>query len=315
MAYNQKKFLDSAGTSYLWSKIKAALNEKADANSLSTVATSGAAADVTITDAGNHFEATTVEGALQEIGTAIQTAGAVSVTESEGSGATLKTYTLAQNGQTIGTINIPKDMVALSGEITNSDGTNEGTFLKLNIANGDPIYVNVANLIEYNSVADSDELDFTDTNHQISATIKTGSIAKSKLATAVQTSLTAADTALQAADITSGTTNGTISVDGTEVAVAGLGSAAYTDSTAYATAAQGTLAASALQEADISTGSSNGQITVGSKQVSVYGLGTAAYANTSAFDASGEAQAAYDAIIALTTTEIDTAIANAASGS
>ena len=33
--------------------------------------------------------------------------------------------------------------------------------------------------------------------------------------------------------MTTGTTNGTISVDGTEVAVAGLGTAAYTSSTAY----------------------------------------------------------------------------------
>lgn len=39
--------------------------------------------------------------------------------------------------------------------------------------------------------------------------------------------------ALQAADIASGTANGTISVKGTDVAVTGLGSAAYTASTAY----------------------------------------------------------------------------------
>lgn len=311
MAYETKKFLDQAGTTYLWSKIKAALNEKANTNDLSNVATTGAAADVTIADAGNNFTSTTVEGALQEIGTAIKTAGAVTVTETEGSGSTLKAYTIAQNGQTIGTINIPKDMVALSGEITNTDGTNTGTFLKLNIANGDPIYVNVANLIEYNSVADSDELDFTDTNHQISATIKTGSIAKSKLTTEVQDALTAAGTALQADDITTGTTNGTISVDGTEVAVAGLGSAAYTNSTAYATAAQGTLAASALQQADIATGTANGTIAVKGTDVTVKGLNTAAYQPTSAFDASGEAASVYAAITSLTTAEIDTAIANA----
>ena len=39
--------------------------------------------------------------------------------------------------------------------------------------------------------------------------------------------------------VTAGTGNGTIAVDGTDVSVTGLGSAAYTASTAYATAAQG----------------------------------------------------------------------------
>lgn len=46
-------------------------------------------------------------------------------------------------------------------------------------------------------------------------------------------SLALADSALQKADIAEGTTNGTISVEGTDVKVHGLGSAAYTDSSAY----------------------------------------------------------------------------------
>ena len=53
-----------------------------------------------------------------------------------------------------------------------------------------------------------------------------------------------ADSAVQS--VVTGATNGTISVDGTEVAVAGLGSAAYTNSSAYATAAQGNTADQAL---------------------------------------------------------------------
>jgi hypothetical protein len=48
-------------------------------------------------------------------------------------------------------------------------------------------------------------------------------------------SLALADSALQKADITEGTTNGTINVKGTDVAVHGLGSAAYTDSSDYDT--------------------------------------------------------------------------------
>lgn len=42
-----------------------------------------------------------------------------------------------------------------------------------------------------------------------------------------------ADTALQKKDIVTGSANGTIRVDGSDVAVKGLGSAAYTDATAY----------------------------------------------------------------------------------
>lgn len=260
-----KSFLDHAGTSFLWSQIVAELNKKANVADLASVATSGAAGDISIVDTGNYYSATNVEGALQEIGNNMTTAGAVTVTETAGSGNVLKVYTLTQRGATIGTINIPKDLVATSGEIVNSDGTNSGTFLKLTIANSDPIYINVASLIEYNGVVDSDEIDFTDTNHQISGSLKVGSIAKNKLAASVQTSLGKADTAVQPSGITEGATNGTIAVNGTDVAVHGLGTAAYTATTAY--------------------------------------------------DASGQAQAVYDSVMALTNTEIAAAIAAASTPS
>jgi hypothetical protein len=57
-----------------------------------------------------------------------------------------------------------------------------------------------------------------------------------------------ADSAVQKTDITTGTANGTIKVQGQAVSVYGLKSAAYTESTAYATSAQGTKADNALQE-------------------------------------------------------------------
>lgn len=69
----------------------------------------------------------------------------------------------------------------------------------------------------------------------------------SKYATAAQG--TKADTALQAADITSGTANGAISVKGTNVQVKGLGSAAYTASTVYEKAG----AVAALQNGQVAT--------------------------------------------------------------
>ena len=228
-----KVFLDPAAITFLWNRITTELNKKADSADLANVATSGTAADLTITDTGNYFSSGTVEGALQEIGNSLESSGAVTINETAGSGNVLKVYTISQHGSVVGTINIPKDLVATSGEIVNSDGTNSGTFLKLIIANSDPIYINVASLIEYNGVTDSEEIDFTDTNHQISGTLKVGSIAKTKLASGVQTSLGKADTALQPSDITEGATNGTIAVNGTDVKVHGLGTAAFTSASAY----------------------------------------------------------------------------------
>lgn len=77
--------------------------------------------------------------------------------------------------------------------------------------------------------------------------------------------VSAAETALQKADITTGSANGTIAVEGTDVAVAGLGSAAYTDSTTYATAAQGTLADSAIQTVKVN----GAELTVTDKAVDI----------------------------------------------
>ncbi len=88
-----------------------------------------------------------------------------------------------------------------------------------------------------------------------------GGIPKTDLASGVQASLGKADTALQSHQsvvLATGTNNGTlkITVGGTatdNVAVRGLKSAAYTESSAYATAAQGTKADNALPKADFDT--------------------------------------------------------------
>lgn len=94
-----------------------------------------------------------------------------------------------------------------------------------------------------------------------------GGIPKTDLAAAVQTSLGKADTALQnhqTVTLESGTNNGTvkITVNGTatdNVAVKGLKSAAYTESSAYATAAQGIKADNAMPKAG---GAFTGAVTV-----------------------------------------------------
>lgn len=61
--------------------------------------------------------------------------------------------------------------------------------------------------------------------------IKDKNVTKAKLAQDVQDSLDAADSAIQS--VAEGTTNGTIAVDGTDVAVHGLKSAAYAETSAF----------------------------------------------------------------------------------
>ena len=156
-------------------------------NSLAAVAKSGAAADVSVADAGGLLDATTVEAALAELAGAVadaETASAVTVTKTLGgtNDTFVSKYTFSQGGTPItnGEIEIGKDLVATNGELVNADGEgNPGTFIKMTIANGTPFYINVADLIEYNSVESTTEITLTDTNHKISATV--GEIAASKI--------------------------------------------------------------------------------------------------------------------------------------
>lgn len=93
------------------------------------------------------------------------------------------------------------------------------------------------------------------------------------------------DGSVQNVTLASGTNNGTLklTVDGTttdNIAVKGLGSAAYTNTSAYATAAQGALATNAVRK--VVSGTANGTISVttgtgAATDIAVKGLGSAAY--------------------------------------
>lgn len=93
------------------------------------------------------------------------------------------------------------------------------------------------------------------------------------------------DGSVQNVTLASGANNGTLklTVDGTttdNIAVKGLGSAAYTNTSAYATAAQGTLATNAVRK--VVSGTENGTISVttgtgAATNVAVKGLASAAY--------------------------------------
>lgn len=101
-----------------------------------------------------------------------------------------------------------------------------------------------------------------------------------------------ADTALQKADVTSGTANGTIAVKGTDVAVKGLASAAYKS----AGTASGDVP---INGAALGTTADVPVVTNASGQLVPHvsgALKSAAFADTSAFDAAGTAQSKVSAL-------------------
>lgn len=212
-------------------------------------------------------EKTNLVGAVNEVVNTVnanKTAGAVTVDTGSTTEGYLKSYTIKQGGSTIGTIDIPKDLVVTSGEVvTNPEDQAPGTYIKLVIANQEaPLYINVATLVDaYTAEEGASQVQIAITpENEISATIVAGSVTatelsenavttakiadgnvtKAKLETTVQTSLDRADSAVQ--DIITGVTNGTIKVDGKEIAVSGLGSAAYENANAFENAGAATIA-------------------------------------------------------------------------
>lgn len=148
-------------------------------------------------------------------------------------------YQLTKNGTGVGAvIDIPKDMVVKSGTVeTYKEGnlptgvTIAGTYIVLTLANAteDTLYINVDGLIEYvtggSGEDDAIQINVTSDTHKVTASVKNGSLTLAMMDAGVKASLAKADSAVQ--EITTGTTNGTINVDGDEVAVAGLKDAAY----------------------------------------------------------------------------------------
>ena len=221
-----------------------------------------------------------------------------------------------------GSTDVTEKIVGPSGTATAADA---GKYIRLTIANAtsDKIYIAAKDLVDiYTAQPNATQVQLAiDSNNVISATIVAGSIGTTELADGAVTTdkinakavttaklgddvtaeLAKAGTAVQS--IAQGDSNGEIkyTVDGTNytaVSVKGLGSAAYTNSTDYATAAQGALAESAVQS--VTTGDStsgNGTIKVDGTAVSVYGLGSAAYADTTDFDAAGSASTVQSTLI------------------
>ena len=255
-------------------------------------------------------------------------------------------------GEKLVDIDIPKDMVVESGTVgtvTTADVPYAGArvgdkYIDLVIANAssDHIYIPANSLVDvYTAQQSATQIQLAiDGNNVISATVVAGSIGATelasdavttakivdgnvtlaKLATAVQTSLGLADTAVQS--VAEGATAGTIAVDGTDVAVHGLADVATTgdaDDVTYDNTTSG-LTATDVQAAideisgtagsavqSVVEGSTNGTLAVDGTDVAVHGLGTAAFTAATAYDVAGSAAAAQTAAESYT----DTAVSNA----
>lgn len=195
-----------------------------------------------------------------------------------GTDTAIKTYTFYTGEQTednkLVTIDIPKDLVVTSGTVgtvTEADKPYAGAqvgdaYIDLAIANQtEHIYIPAKNLVDvYTAAENATEVQLTvGADNVISAALVDGGITTAKIAdgavtsakldSSVQQSLSNADNAVQT--IETGETNGTIKVDGNEVAVKGLGSAAYAETTAFAASTILDDLDANLKAADIATAS------------------------------------------------------------
>ena len=97
----------------------------------------------------------------------------------------LKSYTIKQGENTVGVIDIPKDLVVTAGEVVvDPEGQITGTYVKLTIANQTaPVYINVADLVDaYTAQASASQVQLVISDiNEISATIVAGSIGATEL--------------------------------------------------------------------------------------------------------------------------------------
>ena len=160
-------------------------------------------------------------------------------------------YQLTKDGAGIGAvIDIPKDMMVKSGSVQTYEAgslpagvTEAGTYivLVLNDTAETKLYINVGNLIEYvtsgSAEGDMVFINIDPQTHKVTATITDGTVTEAKLHADVKAKLAKAVSAVQ--EVKAGTANGTIAVDGTNVAVHGLQDAAYATVASLNETAQG----------------------------------------------------------------------------
>lgn len=191
-----------------------AVSDKADANAtaietLNGDATTDGSVAKAVKDSSDAIDAkigtladldttakTDLVNAINEVRAAVDAGGTgsqVTIDTTTTTEGYLKSYTIKQGENTVGVIDIPKDLVVTSGEIVVDPDQYTGTYIKLTIANQEaPIYINVADLVDaYTAQASATQvqLAISDTN-EISATIVAGSIGTTELSSEVNTTLT-----------------------------------------------------------------------------------------------------------------------------
>lgn len=127
--------------------------------------------------------------AINEVRASVSAGGteaAVSMDTSVTTDGYLKSYTLYQGETKIGVIDIPKELMAIDGQVVvNPSGMPEGTYIELTIQNGDPVYINVASLIEnYTAQKDAGQVQLVidQGTREISASIVAGGVTTESIA-------------------------------------------------------------------------------------------------------------------------------------
>ena len=143
---------------------------------------------------------TDLVNAINEVRAAVDVGGTGSQVTIDTSATTegyLKSYTIKQGENTVGVIDIPKDLVVTAGEVVvDPEGQTAGTYVKLTIANQEtPIYINVADLVDvYTAQASATQIQLAiSATNEISATIVAGSVTATELAENSVTTVKIAD--------------------------------------------------------------------------------------------------------------------------
>ncbi len=150
----------------------------------------GTLADLDTTDK------TDLVNAINEVRAAVDAGGTgsqVTIDTTTTTEGYLKSYTIKQGENTVGVIDIPKDLVVTAGEVVvDPEGQAAGTYVKLTIANQEtPIYINVADLVDaYTAQASATQVQLAiSATNEISATIVAGSVGTTELSSEVNTTL------------------------------------------------------------------------------------------------------------------------------
>lgn len=242
---------------------------------------SGAAATAKSEVIGTAGESANTLGKVATLINNLTTGSNVSISTATTTEGYLKSYTFSQNGSEIGTIDIPKDLVVTSGQVTLNDQNQK--VLRLTIANqSEPVDILVSDLAHVYEAGDGIEISSGDV---ISAKVVAGnglSVGANGIAMAAASAN--ADGAMSSADFTK---------------LAGVASGAQVNVLEGVQVNGSDLTPDANKKVNvtITAGTNNGTIAVNGSDVAVTGLGSAAYENTSAFDAAGAASTAKSEVI------------------